>query len=267
MKKSTFFLSGVLFLFFSSTAFAQLVLDKREIKIDAKPGETVSGSVTVSNLYGQAVTLKAYLEDFIYEAPFRGFKTVLPLGSTSRSFGKWVSITTPLFIVPSKSKQEVTYSVKVPQNALGGYYAVLFFEKGDGAVSGEKGVGIKEKAGCALFLETTNKTKEAKINKLTVLEDRIESSLMNSGDCLLIAQGSYYIMDDKGIVADRGQMQKVYLPAGGEAAFSVKISEKVPSGKYNLVINFDTGEGKTFIKEADFSKDKAGSLKILTQRD
>jgi len=171
MKKCIFFLSIGLFLFFSSTAFAQLVLDKREIKIEARPGETVTGSVTVTNRYKQDVTLKAYCEDFVYEPPYRGFKTVRPLGSTPRTCGPWITLTTPMFIVPSKGKQEVMYSVKVPQDAKGGYYGVIFFEKGEGALTAEKGVGIKEKAGCALFLETTNKEKKAKIDKIAVNKD------------------------------------------------------------------------------------------------
>ncbi len=267
MKKSIFFLSGVLFLFFSSTAFAQLVLDKREFKIEAKPGETVTGAVTVTNLYNKDVTLKAYLEDFVYEPPYRGFKTVRPLGSTSRSFGKWVTLTTPLFIVPAKGKQEITFTIKVPPEAKGGYFAVLFFEKGEGAVIGEKGVGIKEKAGCALLLETTNSDKRSKIDKIAATGAGIEGTLSNLGDCLLTAQGSYYMMDSKGIVADRGQIEKYYLPQGAGVLFSLKVSENVPSGKYTLMINFDTGDGKALVKEVDFSKDKAGALRILTERD
>ncbi|KPK97310.1 MAG: hypothetical protein AMJ95_09680 [Omnitrophica WOR_2 bacterium SM23_72] len=267
MKKCIFFLGIGLFLFFHCTAFAQLVLDKREIKIEAKPGETVSGSVTVTNRYKQDVTLKAYCEDFVYEPPYRGFKTVRPLGSTPRSFGPWITLTTPMFIVPSKDKQEVMYTVKVPQDAKGGYYAVIFFEKGESALTAEKGVGIREKAGCALFLETTNKEKKAKIGNIVVNKDSIEGYFSNSGDCVFVAQGSFYIMDSKGMIADRGQIQKYYLPAQAEVLFSVKVSEKVPLGKHTLMINFDTEEGKTLIKEVDFSKDKSGALKILAQRD
>ncbi|MFH1458666.1 MAG: hypothetical protein ABIG31_05875 [Candidatus Omnitrophota bacterium] len=267
MKKCIFFLSLGFLLLANSTVFAQLVLDKREIKVGAKRGETVSGSITVSNLYNKDVTLKAYCEDFMYKPPYRGFKTLLPLGSTPRSCGQWITLTTPLFIVPSKGKQEITYTIKVPQDAKGGYYAVLFFEKGGDAISGEKGVGIKEKAGCAFYLETANKEKKAKIEDIAVSKDGIQGYLVNLGDCLLLSQGSFYAMDDKGIVADRGQIDKYYLPAGEKVLFSAKVSSNVPAGKYTLMINFEMEEGKTLIKEVDFSKDKAGSLKILAVRD
>ena len=267
MKKNIFFLFVVLFLFFNSTAFAQLVLDKREIKIEAKPGETVSGSLTVSNRYGQDVTLKAYCEDFVYEPPYRGFKTVGPLGSTPRSFGSWINLATPTFIVPSKGKQEVTYSVKVPLDAKGGYYAVIFFERGEGGLSTGKGVGVIEKAGCALLLETTNKKKLAKIDKMAVRQNAIEGTLSNLGDCLFQAQGSYYIMDAKGIVVERSQLQKYYLPEQADVVISCKVSTSVPSGKYTLMINLDSQDTGALIKEVDFSKDKAGSLKILAERD
>jgi hypothetical protein len=267
MKKLIFFLAGGFFLFQVSPAFAQLALDKREIKLEAKPGERVSGSVTVINASNKDVTLKTYCEDFAYKTPYLGFKTLLPLGSTEYSLGKWITLATPVFLVPAKGKQEVQYTINVPKDAKGGYYGVLFFEKGEGAVAGEKGIGIIEKIGCSFFLETTDKVKNFKLDDVSVGKDGIQGVLYNLGNVILISQGTFYIMDAKGIVADRGNINKYYLPPGEKASFTVKVSNQVLPGKYTLVINFDMEAGKALIKEVDFSKDNTGSISILAMRD
>jgi hypothetical protein len=267
MKRSVFFLTGCLFLFLGPPVFAQLILDKREIKLEVKPGEVVSGVITVSNPSDKEATLNTLTQDFAYKSPYLGFKTVLPMGTTPYSCAKWITVATPVFMVPAKGKQEVSYAIKVPADARGGYYAVLFFEKGEGAITGEKGVGIRELAGCAFFLETTDKEKHAKIENIAVGEEGLQGKLSNAGDCVLILEGSFYIMDNKGMVADRGQIQKYYLPPQEEVPFVIKVSDRVPVGTYTLVINFDSQETGALIKEVDFSKDKAGKLNIGAMRD
>jgi len=267
MKKLVFFLAWGFFFFLSSSAFAQLILDKRDVKLEIKPGGDATGSITVLNPSNKDVTLKTYCEDFSYQAPYLGFKTLHPLGSTPRSCGKWITLATPMFIVPAKGKQTVTYTIRVPKDTKGGYYGVLFFEKGQGVFSGEKGIGIIEKTGCTFSIETPDKEKSAKIENVAVEKNGIQGTLANLGDVILISQGTFYVMDEKGIVADRGQINKYYLPPGEKTPFAVKISHQIPSGKYTLVINFDLEEGRPLIKEVDFSKDAAGSISIISVHD
>jgi hypothetical protein len=267
MKKSIFFLWVGLFVFFCSSAFAQLTLDKREIKLDVSPGDQVTGSITVSNPSKRDITVKTYFEDFTYTAPYLGFKTLLPLDSTERSCGKWITMSMPMFIVPSKGNQEVSYTIKVPLDAKGGYYAVVLFEKGAEAFEAEKGLGLIERAGCAFFIETRDKVKKSQVDDILVTKDGIQGTLGNLGNVILISQGTYYIMDNKGVVADRGVINTYYLPAGEKTPFTVHISNQVPAGKYTLVINFDSGEGKALVKEVDISKGKTGGINILTVRD
>lgn len=267
MRKMVFFLATGFFLFISSPVSAQLVLDKRDIKLEVKSGEETSGSITVSNPSNTDVTIKAYFEDLIYTPPYLGSLILAPLDSNPRSCGKWITIPTPMFLVPAKGKQEVGYSIKVPKEAKGGYYAVLLFEKSASPISGEKGIGITERAGCIFSLETADKVRKSKIDDIIVGEDAIQGSFSNLGNVILISQGTFYIMGKDGLVADRGVVNKYYLPPGEKVPFTIKVSDKVLPGKYTLVINVDMEEGKTLIKEVDFSKDKTGSLKILAQRD
>lgn len=267
MRKSIFFLVGFFLLASASAAYAQLVLDKRQINLKVKPGEVITGSVTVSTPSGQYFTVKAYFEDVTYKPPFLGIKTLLPLGSTDRSCGQWITLSNPMFLLNAKGKQEEAFTIKVPKDIKGGYYCVLIFEKGASSVEGDRGVGIIERAGCTISLETADKETRGKISNISQGPGGIQGELSNLGNALLVADGSYYVMDAKGVVADRGAINKYYLPPGENTSFAIKLSEQVVPGTYSLVLNFDLEEGKALLKEIDLVKDDTGNINITATRD
>lgn len=267
MKRWVFFLSLVLCLSFNSFTFAQVSLDKREIKLDIQPGQETKGFIVVNNSSDKDVTLKTYFEDIEYKFPYLGTPSFLPLGSTPQSCGKWINLSPELVLIPAKSKQEVSYSIKVPSTIKGGYYGILWLERVAVPITGEKGVSLIIREGCKFFLETPDKIKEGKIDDIAVDKNSIKGDLLNSGNVLLISQGTFYIMNEKNIVSDRGDIQKFYLPEKAKVSFIVKVSKNVTQGKNTLFINFDLGAGKALVKEIDFSKDAAGNLKILKMRD
>ena len=261
------FISLVICLSFYSLTYAQVIADKREMKLTIEPGQKFSDTITVENTSNKDITVKAYLEDVGYESPYNELKCCSPLGSTSYSSGKWVSITPDLFIIPKKAKQTITYNVNVPNNAKGGYYNILFLEVTPNTAVGDKGISLVTRSGFPFFLETKDKKRSGKIEDISIAQDSIKGYLINSGNVILITQGTFYIMDEKGIVSDRGDIAKFYLPPEAKAPFTIKLSNQITKGKYTVVINFDLEEGKTLVKEVDFSKDASGEIKILKVRD
>ncbi len=268
MKRLLCFISLGIMLSVNSYLFAQVVPEKREIKLEVEPGKKTVQSITVENVFGEVVTIKAYLEDFEYQPTYNGTIDFKPLGSTPRSCGKWFSISPELFVVPSKAKQTITYSIDVPQEAKGDYYAVLFFEKSapPGAMN-YTGLNLVTRTGVKIILETPDKVRKATIQGIAINKSAIEGYLLNSGNVIEIGNATFYIMDKESIVSDRGDIQKVYLPAGEKVPFAIKISKKVPQGEHTLFINFDLSDGKALIKEVDFLKGETGIIKILKIRD
>jgi len=264
MKKILIFLSIVAtFLCVNSCTYAQVVPDKREIKLVVNPGQETKGSLILENLSDRDETIKAYFEDFIYSAPYAGIKKFHPLGTLKRSCGKWISIFPENFILPEKTKQQVSFTIKTPKEAKGGYYALLFFERGQAAASSDKGIGLVVRTGVSLFVETADATRKGEIKEIIVEKGAISGTLLNSGNVVLISQGTFNIIDKKGMIFDRGNIKKFYIPEQEQAKFTVNVTDKLPVGSFTLVINFDLESGKPIIKEVDFSKDKAGNLKIL----
>lgn len=268
MKRLLCLISLGIMLSVNSYLFAQVVPEKREIKLVVEPGEKNVQSITVKNISGEVVTIKAYLEDFEYGPTYNGIMDFKPLGSTPRSCGKWVSISPDFFIVPSKEKQTITYSINVPREAKGSYYTALFFEKSvPVGTMNYTGLNIVSRTAVTIILETPDKVRKAAIEGIVVNKSAIGGYLLNSGNVIEIGKATFYIMDNESIISDRGDIQKVYLPAGEKAPFAIKISKKVPQGEQTLFINFDLSDGRALIKEVDFSKDEVGNIKILKIRD
>jgi len=259
-----------MFLCISSQVFAQVKVDKREIKLELEPGKTVVGSITVENRSDKNIPIKTELEDFTYPSPFDGRKKPLPLGSMPRSCAEWISVSPAVFELPPRGKREVNYSIKVPKQAKGGYYGVLFFKKEAEPLKGQIGARVAVRVGCSFFLETPDKTKKAKIEDISVASsDTIQGYFSNVGDVLLISKGNFYAMNEEGIVADRGEIREkeFHLFPEEKAPFTVNLSKELALGRYTLVINFDLGQGDAALKEVDFSKDAVEGIKISKVRD
>lgn len=271
MKRLFFYLilGIVLVLNLNSLCFAQLTLDKREIKAVIKPGEKLRGNITVMNPSDEDAMVKAYFEDFVYAPPYKGIKEFRALGSTPRSSGKWMSVIPDLFLVPGNSKQVINYTINVPADAKGSYFAILFFETGTGApTSGNTvGMGVNFRTGCSFYLEPKDKIYKVKMEDVSVAKDGIRGEFLNAGNVLLISDTTYHIMGDKGIVLDRGKMMKFYLPPEEKAPFNIKPGKQIPDGTFILVINFAQEGAKALVKEIDFSKDKDRGIRILGVKD
>jgi hypothetical protein len=255
-----------LFFFLSSIpSFAQLKLDNNEIRVEVYAGEAVSADVRVENGTSAPVNVKAYFEDFIFPDPFDGRKQPLPLGSTPHSCGQWISVLPAEFLLQSEKSQKVTCSIQVPPDAQGSYYGVLFFEKASESPSG--GVGVTVRVGCPFFVNVKGSQPQAEITAQSNKTDALELTIRNSGKTLLVANGSYTVLDEASVAVDRGAIPKVYLPAG-EAKLMEVILAKVPASEkqYVLAVILNVGGGANIINEIIFTKDNTGRVRVTQEK-
>lgn len=263
MCKILFILFLNLFMGFNfSICLGQINLGNREIKLEVIPGEKTTGTISLDNVSDTAVTVKSSFEDFIYEPPYEGIKRFIPARTNPRSCAEWISLVPEVFIIPAGGRQEINYSINVPPEAKGGYTAVVFFEK-EAAGAGENiGLGLVIKTGCSFFVETKDKTRELKITEIFVSDNKISGKFLNSGNVILIAEPSVYIMDKAGLVADRGGMKKIYLPPEENTPFTAGLSKRIQPGSWTLVFNFDLDGGGVLLKEIAFTQEASGIIKV-----
>ena len=270
MEKFFLYTIFAVFLTGANTAavFAQLVVEEGKITLSVKPGETVVNSLTIYNTSDKTVPVKVYLTDFDYIPPYDGKKNFLPAGASSHSLKDWISFSPDEFHLFPNSKRKVNYSIKVPQDIEGGYYGVLFFEKGTPENIEGAGVKIVSRVGCLFFVEAKNKMKKGKIGDLKIAQNnQITGNFSNAGDVILISGGVYYFMSKEDTIIDRGEINKLYLPPQKQGSFSVNFPKKLDPGAYTLVITFDLQDGDSVVKEVDFAKETSAQIKILEERD
>ncbi len=252
---------------FSSFAFAQLLLEEGKVVRSLKAGETVMGQVKINNTSEREISVKAYWQDFNYVSPFDGAKKFLPAGETPHSCAKWVNFMPQSFTLKPYEKKEVSYTIKFPQDAQGGYYGVLFFEDTVGQKNSATGLNVVARLGCLFFLETAGSLRQGAVLKIAASGNRISGEFQNKSQIILIPRGIFYMINSEGMIVGRGEIDPLYLPPGQGAPFFVNVSEKVATGAYTAVVTFDLGDGETLVKEIDFTKKQNSSIEVLKVRD
>lgn len=268
MKFFSFIFSFLLLINVCGQAFAQLLIEQGKINLNVEPGETIVDSIVVHNTSKKdALYIKVYWEDFMYIPPFTGKKKFLPSGSTEYSCSKWVKLPLSEFTLAPLGKKNINYTVRIPDDAEGGYYSVLFFETGAKKPEGKIGLSIVSRLGSLFFIETDNKNKNARVNGIVAIRNGFRGNFLNEGNVIMIPKCVYYILGGDGLVEERGEIDKFYLPPGEKKEFDITLPDNLKEGKFTVVLTFDLGGGNSLVKEIDFVKTQGAAVRIIGLRD
>ncbi|MBU0693484.1 MAG: hypothetical protein KKC11_02270 [Candidatus Omnitrophica bacterium] len=270
MRRYGWFVILVSLLFIGNNVFSfNLSISDPKINLKVKQDEALTGKIKVANPSSGEIKVKVYLEDFTYIPPYDGTKKFFPSGSTQFSCAQWISFSPQEFKLPPFGARFVNYSLRVPHDAKGSYCAVLFFETALGEIEEEAGYNVKVlgRVGSLIFLEAEGSLKQAKIRNIKTEGDEIKGEFLNLGDVFINSVSSYFVMDEEGMVLDRGKLEDLFLFPKDKAPFTIPLLEKIPAGKFSLICTFDLGAGDILVKELDFIKDAKNFIKIIEIRD
>jgi len=257
-------LGGVL----SGPAVAEIMIEQGKVEIRANPGETIVDTITVHNTSkSDPMRLRATWEDFTYIEPYDGKKEFMAQGTGPLSASGWVTYSPQEFTLEALATKKITYSFQIPTDARGGYYGVLLLQEGGDTNPGQIGVSIVTRVGALFFIETTNSSKAAKVDNIAIADKIFTGDFHNQGNVIMIPNATYYVLDGEGLVADRGEIKKFYLPPGAKTNFEVTFSEKLAAGTYTIILTFDLGDGNSAVKEIEFTKSDSGELSIVKVQD
>lgn len=247
------FLSCSILLTFSDLyAYRAIQLDQPKVRLIIPPGQSKTGRIEVKNPSNEPKAVKVYIEDWVYAAG-DGSKKFMPPGTTNLSCANWISFAPAEFTVPALGKQYVNYTVRVPKDAVGGYYAAFFFESamGQPAEKTEAMVSmpVAIRIGSLFYIEpegTINRA--AQLGKLSLERKSKDMPLVinldfkNTGNVDIIAGGNFNIIDNQGIVYARGEFnKKIYTFPAGTAKLTATSKEPLPKGEYDFIITLDLG--------------------------
>ncbi|MCM8789712.1 MAG: hypothetical protein NC916_01635 [Candidatus Omnitrophica bacterium] len=283
--KRCFFIIFIFVLFLFNQALAlDLNITEGKVRLSIKPGEAKSGVINIRNSSSDSIPIKAYLEDWYYLPQADGTKEFKPAGTTEISCAPWITFSPAEFIIPAFGKQVVNYTVRVPQDATGGHYAVLFFESQLAQQSEPQegvGLGVAVRMGSLFYVEAEGTIKrEAALYNLSVerasgnLPLTVSLSLTNIGNVDITADGTFHLIDKSGMVFARGNFNEVYTLPNDKGLLKGDWQEEVPAGIYDLVLTIDLEKaleqvgmpktGATLVKEAEVEIGHSGEVKSFS---
>lgn len=261
-KAALFFL--VFLCFFSEAHAATIRINSPKIQLELSPGESITGEIAAENPTEEPTRARIYLEDWTYNAGGTGQKHFSPMGSTPHSASKWITFSPTDEELKPFGRTVVHYTIKVPNDAKGAYYSVLFFETLLGKASDEEGasVNVAGRIGALFFIEIKGANeRKGEIQSVVIkppFENKplvITTTFRNSGAVDIALGGNFLIMDPEGKVKARGDLNKIYTFPGDAESGTTEWVGRLPRGTYQALLTYDLGKGKTLVEEKTFVAD------------
>jgi hypothetical protein len=258
MKKSfSFFIALFIFSSFVSVQAMTVGTDSPKIRLTVKPGETASGVIKVNNGGNKPVKVNASISDWVYQPQGDGNKNFLPAATTPLSCAKWLNIHPMEFELYPDEIRSINYTITVPADAVGGHYAVVFFET-DMGVQEIKGMNVKVKGrvGSLIYVESDgNVMRQGEVTNLNVSPPskgeplKIEVAFANKGNVDLIAKGTFHVIDSAGNIFVRDKLTEIYTLPGDQVKSVTTWSGNLEKGEYDLILTYDLGNNQSIIQE------------------
>ncbi len=242
-----------------STEAAQLSfrIDPAKIRLIIPAGGSRTGIIKVYTQSEQNIKIKAYLQDWAYGSEQDGTKAFFPANTTPLSSSGWINFSPSEFVIPAYGVGQVSYSIKVPPDAEGGHFSVMFFEAGPLSQAGSRSQSevvqatttLSIRLGALFFIEAQDKSKRAiDLSKFSISEAPKKKGILITGDFKnvgntdITAGGTFYIMNKKGKIFVRGNFNDVYTFPQDKAKLRASFKDPLATGKYVMVISLDLGK-------------------------
>jgi len=247
------FIGGIIcgsFLLSGAQALEVAQIEPAKNRLIIPPGTSKSGSIKIYNLSGEPKKIQVYLEDWVYLPICDGTKDFKPGGTTPLSAAKWITFLPSELTVPAYGRQLVNYTVKVPADAKGGHYAVLFFQnylQEPQKTSEGVNVNVAVRVASLFYIEPAGTiNRKVSIDRLKMERQagkwNISAKFNNLGNADINTKGTFFLIDQKGMVYARGEFNEVYTFGGDSANLIATWKGAIPDGTYDLVMTIDIGK-------------------------
>lgn len=244
-------LLAVLLLGFSAVSAQQnsLGVSPASVEVKVKRGSTYTQSYTLFNNTSERLSFSCSVIDYWYDEQNKRL-TGRP-GTLPRSASPWVQFSPAEVIVEPHSSAVVKATITVPLAAAGGYYTMPVFEalpvKSESASSTPVGsaatasIGIRFRGLVMLATEDANEYNVeitgGKVSPPTVSTPlEMDVNVGNRGTVHARVRGVFAILDAKGALAGRGNIEAQKFLPGQRQELRAPWAGELPSGKYTAVV-------------------------------
>lgn len=251
MRKLYLIIILITFGFINPVRANTISLDPVHIRLSASAGEVKNGVVKIDNPSPKQVRIKVYLEDWRYSSSCEGTKEFFPAGTTALSCAKWISFSPAEFNLPAFGRQEVNYTMRLPQETEGSHFAVMFFETDlseSKAQESESMVRFKARLGALFSIEANGSLNcQASLENIQVKKEegviRICANFENKGNTDIAPTITFHIIDAQGNVFSRGKFSDIFTLPQDKGEIFAESKENLQTGGYILVITMDFKRG------------------------
>jgi len=260
MQKKAFsilILMGFLLTAVNSALASTVSLDPARIRISAGPGEVKSGTIKIDNPSEEEVKIRAYIEDWRYSSNADGTKDFFPAGSTALSCARWIDFTPAEFTLLPFGRQLINYTVRLPEEAKGVHFCVMFFETDltdNNAENAQSQVNLKARLGALISVESKDSVLcDASLDNLAIKRQgnavKISGDFQNIGNTDINPKITFDIINTKGDVFARGVFSDIFTLPQDKGEVFAATKEDLPDGKYILVITLSLGRARPKVLE------------------
>ncbi|MDD5005939.1 MAG: hypothetical protein PHS93_05500 [Candidatus Omnitrophica bacterium] len=261
-----------IYLLASNNLFAvDFRIDQGRVRVTLPPGWSDGGVITVENRGKEPIAIRVYSGDWVYSDQ-DGSKNFMPANTSPRSCANWIKFYPADFTIPKEGKQKVNFVVAVPPDAVGGHYAVLFFEVSSGTTWDEKKgvmVHVYNRVGSLFHVEPDGTSKkEGRISDFSIKTSKgnIEATAVfqNVGNVEITGRATFDVIDEEGVVFARGEFKEFYTMPDDKAELYARCPldpklHQIPQGKYDVVLTLDL-DGMLLVKEYQIEVSDTGNI-------
>lgn len=180
-------------------------IDQPKISLTIAPGEKKRTYISVDSYDSkESMLVDVYTQDIMYLPD--GSNDFLPPGTTPWSCANWIRLSPTAFELKPDSERTVKLEVKVPPDAKGGKYAVVFFDVAPPVDIKNLSASISSVRLGSIILVSVKGTEayEAELEGLAARKDEEKGEVLvscvihNSGNILVRPKGDIVLMDTEG---------------------------------------------------------------------
>ncbi len=252
-------LAALVFIPTAPAAAFQARMNKPQVQEAIAPGQARTGSMEVENLSDEPVLLEVYLQDWEYVEGGSGDKLFSAPGTSARSASGWINFFPQRLELPGRGRGVVEYTIRVPEDAVGGSYSVMFFESLlANSPKDENGATVQYTGRMgALFeieaAETQARTGEIASFTLSPFDDErplaLTYAFRNTGNVILRPKAFFNLVDAAGRYFGRGEFPQLYTHPGRSGEARIEWTGSLAPGEYTVILTVDLGNQQVLVAE------------------
>lgn len=232
---------------------ADIGISPARLELSARPGDTVSATVTVLKGSGAEQQVTTEVNDWALD--LAGEISYREPGSVDHSASDWLEVDVIDFLLAAgRAEQSVRIDVTVPNdpNLDGTYHTVLFFTVVTPPEdTGPVGVTTTTRVGAITYVTIAGTEQvEVEIADFFDLDERTLSLvLFNGGNTVIRSGGVIELRDEAGDLARSLPLPSVPVMRGSEREILVSLPDDLASGFYVALALVDDGRGDLLVGE------------------